>query len=357
MISIKKYLDLNASELQQYRPPTSEELLASMGEAYRAALEAIGTIGLQVCPATGQELSRGLASLAEDLTKATRPTTIQEMKVQVDQYLQSWGERTTLYFQKRTSEVKEILLTLALAAESVAERDQRYAAQFSELTQRLQAMAKLDDLPQLRAAVVRSASEIKSCVDKMEQDGRDSVAALQSKVAAYQEKLEEAEKRASRDALTGLDNRCGVEEKVQRRITIGHPFCVLILDMNNFKEINDTFGHQAGDELLRQFAAELRSVSRAGDVVGRWGGDEFIVVLDGKLAEAQSWIQRIQQWVCGTYALPCAPEGTKVKMSAAIGAAEWRPGEDFKQVVARADTLMYEQKKCTPPEDVKATAS
>ncbi len=119
--------------------------------------------------------------------------------------------------------------------------------------------------------MVRGAKELNACVDTMERSSRESVAALQTKVATYQAKLEEAERRASRDALTGLDNRCGVESKVQRRIAARQSFCVLMLDLNAFKQVNDTYGHEAGDDLLRQFSTELRSVSRATDVPGPMG--------------------------------------------------------------------------------------
>jgi diguanylate cyclase (GGDEF)-like protein len=345
VISIKKYLDLDPSELKQYLPPTAEDLLASMAEAYRSALDTMGNTGLQACSATGPDLLRDLSLLADGLAKAVTLVLIQETKEQTQQHLESWGEQTAKYFEKRLSDVKEILLAFARAAESVAERDQRHAAQFSEFTRRLQGLAKLDDLPQLRAAVLRGAKELKSCVEQMEQDNRQSVASLQTQVATYQEKLEEAERRASRDPLTGLDNRLSVEEKVQRRIEGGHPFCVMVLDLNQFKNVNDNYGHEAGDDLLRQFAAELRSMSRATDIVGRWGGDEFIVVIDGPLAEAQSWSQRIQRWVLGGYTLRGAAEDAKVTMSAAIGIAEWQAGDTCKKVVARADQLMYQQKR------------
>ena len=341
---------MDASELRQQHPPPTGDLLASISEAYRAALDTMGISGLYACPATGQDLRRDLSLAVECLTKATTPALIHETEGQVEQHLQSWGEQTAKYFEKRACDVKEILLTLARVSESVAERDQRYAAQFSGFTKRFQALAKLEDLPQLRAAVVRGATELKSCVEKMEQDSQESVAALQTKVAAYQEKLEEAERRASRDALTGLDNRHSVEEKVQRHIAGQKPFCILLLDLDKFKQVNDDYGHEAGDDLLRQFSAELRSVSRAADVVGRWGGDEFIVALDGSLTEAQSWMQRIRQWVFGGYRLQDAPDGAQINISAAIGAAEWQPGETFKEVMARADRFMYQQKKCAAQE-------
>jgi len=345
VISIKKYLDLDSSELNKYLPPSPEELLAAIMEAYRAALGAMGNSGVRACPMLGPELQSSLMLLADGLAARQTPPLIKETEGQVEQKLFEWGEHTSEYFQQRARDVKEILMVLARAAESVAERDQRYAAQFGEFTKRLQGLAKLEDLPQIRAAIVRGAKELKTCVDKMEQDGRESVAVLRSQVSTYQTKLEEAEQRAAHDTLTGLDNRQGVEAKLQRRIDAQKAFCVVMLDLNGFKQVNDTYGHQAGDDLLKQFSAELRSASRVTDVVGRWGGDEFIVVLDGGLMEARSHVERMQKWVFGSYTLQTGPEGPKLESTAALGLVEWQPGEGIKEVLARADALMYKQKQ------------
>ncbi|MGO8790611.1 MAG: GGDEF domain-containing protein [Terriglobia bacterium] len=344
MISIKKYLDLDSSELDKYRPLDPEELLASILEAYRAVLAAMGDSGVRACPALGPSLQHSLVLLAESLAKSVTAPLIKETEGRVEQELRDWGEHTAEYFQQRAGDVKEILMVLAGAAESVAERDHRYTSQFGEFTKRLQALAKLEDLPQIRSAIVRGAKELRTCVDKMEQDGRESVAALRTQVSTYQTKLEEAEQRASRDPLTGVDNRQGVETKLLRRITAGKPFSVLMLDLNGFKQVNDTYGHEAGDDLLKQFSAELRSASRATDAVGRWGGDEFIVILDGKLGEAQSHVERMRKWVFGSYTLHVGAEGPRVEMGAALGLVEWQAGETIKDVLARADAQMYKHK-------------
>jgi len=318
--------------------------VAAVLDAYRGALGAMGNSGLRACPALGPGLQRSLMLLAESLTKAVTPPLIKETEGQVEEQLHAWGEQTAQYFQQRAGDVKEILMVLALAAESVAERDQRYATQFGEFTKRLQALANLEDLPQIRSAIVRGAKELKICVDKMEQDGRESVAALRTQVSNYQTKLEEAEQRASHDVLTGLDNRQGVESKLKRRMEARKTFSVVLLDLNGFKQVNDTYGHEAGDDLLKQFSTELRSASRATDVVGRWGGDEFIVVLDGSMTEARSHVERMQKWVFGSYTLHLGAEGPKVEVSAAIGLVEWQPGESIKDLLGRADALMYKQK-------------
>ncbi len=107
---------------------------------------------------------------------------------------------------------------------------------------------------------------------------------------------------------------------------------------------SNCYGHEAGDDLLKQFSTELRSASRATDGVGRWGGDEFIVILDGSIHEAQSHVERMQKWVYGSYTLHLGAEGPKVEMTASLGLVEWQAGETLKQVLARADALMYKQK-------------
>jgi diguanylate cyclase (GGDEF)-like protein len=344
VISLKKYMDMDPNELNKHREASPDELLALILGAYRSALGAMGNCGVQACPTLGPDLQRRLLVLAEGLAKKLTPPVVTETETQVDEQLQQWGGQAAEYFKERAGDVKEILMVLARAAESVAERDQRYTNQFGEFTKRLQAMAKLEDLPQIRAAILRGSKDLKACVDKMEQDGKESVAALRVQVSTYQTKLEAAEQRASQDSLTGVDNRHGIEVKLERRIEAKKPFCVVVLDLNGFKQVNDTYGHQAGDDLLKQFAAELRSASRGTDVIGRWGGDEFIVVLDGSLVEAHSHIERMQKWVFGGYTLQAGTEAPKVNMDAAIGLVEWKPGETMKEVLGRADAAMYQQK-------------
>jgi diguanylate cyclase len=345
VISLKKYLDLSPDELKKRLGPDAADLLTATVQSYRSALLNMGNCGAQACPPLGAELQRGLSRITERLSKDITPQLLQETDERVEQQLQQWGEHSSEYLKKKVDEIKEVLLLLTSTAEANAQRDQRYAAQFSSFTERLQKMARLEDLPSIRASLLQSAGDLKSCVQKMEQDGRESATLLKAEVVMYQTKLEEAEQRACRDALTGLDNRCSVESIMERRIAHERPFCVAMIDLNGFKQVNDQHGHPAGDDLLKQVATEMRSMARATDVVGRWGGDEFLVLLaDCDLAQSQTFIERQRRWLFGEYTIQTGEEKLKVDVSAAVGLAEWKRGESMADLVARADTAMYKDK-------------
>jgi diguanylate cyclase (GGDEF)-like protein len=182
---------------------------------------------------------------------------------------------------------------------------------------------------------------------------------LQTEVSTYETKLKEAEELASRDALTGLPNRRKVEERIEARIARGQAFCVVMLDLNGLKQVNDKHGHLAGDNLLQQFAQELRSGSRSTDMVGRWGGDEFVLLMDGDAAGAQAQIERLQKWVFGEYTIrPGKGSGeVKVNVSAGVGVAQWQPGETAQAAIERADAAMYVQKQLTRKQTSAAAAT
>jgi diguanylate cyclase (GGDEF)-like protein len=135
-----------------------------------------------------------------------------------------------------------------------------------------------------------------------------------------------------------------METQIELRIAAAKPFCVAILDMDGFKGVNDKYGHLAGDDVLRQFAGELKSACRSTDLVGRWGGDEFLVLLDGHIAPAEAQIERVRKWVCGDYTVSQSTGSRKLPIQASIGLAEFVAPETMSQLLDRADAAMYANK-------------
>ena len=154
--------------------------------------------------------------------------------------------------------------------------------------------------------------------------------------------------RSRHDGLTGLLNRRAIEEallvQVQRSRRTGEPFVVAMLDLDHFKQINDRHGHAAGDRALKHTAAALKRELREVDAVGRFGGEEFLVLMPGATVEtALPVANRLR-----TSLLAPAPriDGTTLHLSASIGIAQWRqPAEDPSGLLVRADAALYQAKQ------------
>lgn len=339
MISLKKYLDGSAQA-----EASEDVLLAVAVAAYRAALVEMGNSGLDACPALGVGLKEGLTRIEEKLKLPLEGKALETSEEEVREHLRGWGRETARHYQQKTDEVKEILLTMARTAEAVGERDHRCAEQLSSVTTRLKAIANLEDLSQIRSSIEASATELKSSIDRMAAEGKAAVESLRKELTSYQAKLEEAEQMAWRDGLTGVRSRLCAEGQLERAIKLEQGFCVAIVDIDDFKQVNDKHGHMVGDELLKQFAQELQSSCRSTDLIARWGGDEFLILFTGSMQEAESQVERVRKWVCGAYTLEGVSGQMKLEVNASIGLAEHKPGETVKELLERADGGMYQNK-------------
>jgi diguanylate cyclase (GGDEF)-like protein len=319
-------------------------LLDVVIDAYGSTLLEMGNCSIDACPGLGDSLKQKLHKEKLALSPRMNGAALTEADASVRDHLRAWGQQAARHYQQKAREVKDLLLVIANTAESVSARDQRCTGQMHEVTTRLHAIASLDDLTQIRASIEKSAAELKTSIDRMAEEGKAAMEGLKKQVEDYRVKLEEAEAIASRDTLTGLNSRLYVEGQIEKRIEAGTPLCVAMVDLNAFKKVNDEYGHLVGDELLKQFGRELRSACRSTDVIGRWGGDEFILLYDCPLEEAQSQVERLRKWVCGNYDIEGKNGPMKLRVDAAIGVAGHHPGEAMKELMDRADAAMYEQK-------------
>ncbi len=145
------------------------------------------------------------------------------------------------------------------------------------------------------------------------------------------------------DLLTGLNNRrhmeAALETERRRHLRYGQPLSIISIDLDHFKHLNDTFGHQAGDTVLQRFAEILKTYTRGSDIVGRWGGEEFLVVcpasnLRGAAIQAEHLRKKLA-------AMPFPGIG---KQTASFGVTELLPGESIDDLIRRADAALYAAK-------------
>jgi diguanylate cyclase (GGDEF)-like protein len=165
---------------------------------------------------------------------------------------------------------------------------------------------------------------------------------------------ERHEARLRREALsdpsTGLANRRSLERRLAHelgRARAGHgPLAVLLVDLDKFKEINDSLGHQAGDSVLAAVAARLRRAVRPADLVARLGGDEFVLLCPGA---DEATARGIAARVVDTVGADVAVRGRRVRPSISVGVAVTRGDETAEAVLARADAAMYGVKRAPRP--------
>jgi diguanylate cyclase (GGDEF)-like protein len=149
-------------------------------------------------------------------------------------------------------------------------------------------------------------------------------------------------KLAERDPLTGLWNRRRCDDHLAARVaTPTGPFSVAILDLDHFKQVNDTYSHAVGDDVLRQVAALLRQVAEPVGRTGRHGGEEFVLYVDADRETATRLCERLRTAIA-SYDWSAFAPGMRVTTS--IGVTELRPGDDTRSVLARADRHLYEAK-------------
>ena len=150
------------------------------------------------------------------------------------------------------------------------------------------------------------------------------------------------------DSLTGLNNRRSLERRLPAMIETararGAPLTMMVLDIDHFKRVNDTYGHDVGDRVLKGFGAELRDTVRSGDLICRLGGEEFVVVMPGADAAEAARIAERARRTTESREFLVDGAAASVSITVSIGLAEWRENWNYAELYRRADRALYRSK-------------
>ena len=159
-------------------------------------------------------------------------------------------------------------------------------------------------------------------------------------VGRLRHQLDQVKLAAYLDVLTGLPNRRYAQQVMERMLRSSRPFSLIMLDLDHFKQVNDTFGHQAGDLVLRETARIISRHLGGTQLMSRWGGEEFVLILPGtRKREAKHLAEQARQEL-NSYAFEEVG-----RISASFGVAEWGAGDTLEAVMQRADTALYAAKR------------
>jgi diguanylate cyclase len=265
---------------------------------------------------------------------------------------------------------KEVVYKQSMLKHSLREAQQTlknliglFVSRLSELTesttdyhQRVEGYAgrleHADDIQSLKTIVDELMADTRSMQvdmtryrDEMVQARRNAEQA-QGKVRKLEAELEQVSEQISQDQLTGVLNRRGLDDAMQREMARAERrktgLCVAVLDLDNFKKLNDTYGHQAGDDALIHLTKVVRKTLRPTDTVARYGGEEFIILFsETDLAQAVLVMRRLQRELTKRFFLH---NNERLLITFSAGVAMLAPGEAQEAVFARADKAMYQAK-------------
>jgi len=338
MISLKRHLD----DIQG-------RLIAELETSYKSALEDIE----ENVPAISEQLVTHFRKRIRELrAQFERPTAVDvltESRRKLKEELRSFAAQADRILDNKDKQFREILRSFADATTTLAKQSTISHRRLIGFTRSLDAMIGLQDLAEMRRRMVKEVAELKQAVAEIHDASQESVTQLHSQLRQFQEKLARTEKIAQTDELTGLYNRRFAERALRSAVSAGVPFSIVLVDLNGFKGINDRWGHPAGDAVLMQFAGRIGSAVRTGDLVCRWGGYEFLVLLPAcSLPQASLRSQEVSRACEGEYRIAVTDRQITLLLRAALGVAAWSIGEPIETLIQRADQALYKHKGKRP---------
>lgn len=223
----------------------------------------------------------------------------------------------------------------------------------TEVSNNLGAMDSSD--PHSGEAVTQAIAQILEANGKLQNRLQEA----EQKIQAQAEEIRSQQSEALTDALTKLSNRRAFDAELDKNINAfqqhQRPFSLILFDVDHFKEFNDTYGHQAGDEVLRSVGKTLKQVVKANDIPCRYGGEEFALIMPNtKLDAAKVAAERVRKAIG---AMTTKFEDQVLQVTASVGVAQIAPGESQSMVIRRSDDCVYaaknEGRNCTRWHDGK----
>lgn len=220
-----------------------------------------------------------------------------------------------------------------------------------------------EDIAELNRILDDLLDETRQMQNRTQQTHRELISAQERahaaelKIRELEEDLMRVSQKLREDQLTGTLNRRGLNDAFVRESARSRrhdrPLCAALLDIDNFKKLNDTYGHGAGDQALIHLSRVIKDTVRPNDVVARYGGEEFLVLLpDTGVEEAVAAITRLQRELTKRIFLH---HNEKILITFSAGVALWQPGESQDAVVARADAAQYQAKTAGKNRVIAAT--
>ncbi len=333
----------------------SDELAVSrsrsvvLGDAAGALIACVKALALDIDELGAAPLKEALDGMLARLRAEAPPDELAEELVVRRRETLEFADKERRYLADRDAELRHIIGVLSDGLAVVGAGNTSHDRGILEKGARLEAASQLGDLVKIRQVIAREVAGLRLAVADKQARDRAQTAALTGEVERLKRDVSHARIAAATDPLTGAANRSAFDTELARLGELaasgGDGFSLLLLDVDHFKAINDTHGHPVGDRVLLALVGFCRESVRRGDMVARWGGEEFAVLLPSAslrvaARKAQALVDELAKrtWSVGA-------DGATVRFTISVGVTAWRDGDEPEVLIERVDQAMYKAKQ------------
>jgi diguanylate cyclase len=242
--------------------------------------------------------------------------------------------------------VASALLEASAALKQTGNEADQFRQFLGKFDQSFDAADSMHDIYGLLNTVLKETQNMQTSMERLQQEFAEKSQDMEK----LKEELNQVRKQASTDALTGLMNRASffdiLEKTDEDSDPLTRPYCLVMIDIDHFKRVNDTFGHLVGDKVIRFVAESLRQSIKGKDSAARYGGEEYALLLpDTALNNAITLCNRIREQIANTNLVRTGSRETLGQVTISAGVAQKRASESRMDLLARADRALYHSKK------------
>ncbi len=294
------------------------------------------------------------ANLKECRTVLSKSQSSERMMMAADECFtlcRDYIEGVSTYLLDREAEFKQLvqLFKSALVELSVESNDLQH--RFEGSSERINLLTQVTDIRELKGLLAQEVGQLKRIIVEKQRQDEERQQEMAQHIQGLQTRLTEAQIEAALDGLTGVANRRHFDQEIKRwvarRKTDGRPFALALIDVDDFKGVNDNYGHHVGDFALKCMAQFFRGSVRSGDLVARYGGEEFAILLENiELRQAEQKMSNLlSKLSASTFRHEIGEQSQDLGLTASCGLAECGARESQWELIMRADGALYEAKK------------
>ncbi len=271
--------------------------------------------------------------------------------IRYQKIIKAFIQRKKHYFDEKEDEFKNIVYLLTEGIIFFNKDNQEFNDSIFEHSSQLLDLESLDDIKKIKSVIKQEVGQIRNEVQVKSDNDAKRLKKLSQEVQVLRENLEKAETASMTDKLTGVYNRLAFDVHMKQRIdkfgVILSSFSIMMIDIDNFKSVNDTYGHLVGDKVIVETVNAAKANLRSDDFMARYGGEEFVIVLGrASLKNAMKMAEKVCRAIeKQPFVIDASKPDEILPFTVSIGVSSVRDGDSCLSIIDRADKALYQAKR------------